>query len=1108
MAKSDLIEYTSQAAYDLLKKGNDEVLRGISLIEDFNKKTLGAKTPSGSDSAIKSLNEQLEKQGLLIQEQQKKLLNYAETQQRVADRNIKAAERQRLAEIKLAQDREKAFDRADKSLQKEAVAIEKAANAYNKIQSKVNAIVPEYQNLAAKRELGVKLTEREINRLDFLTGKLNAYQNILKKVDADMGRHNREVGNYAKANSNLSNSIGQISRELPNFGQSFSVGVLSLTNNIGALIDGIKQVKTQNAELRSQGKNTSSVFSQLLSSILSWQTALFIGIGIFSAYSKEIGEWVSNLWNGSRALNAIEKATVGAYEAQQRFNNTTAEALQNAQKELDKYAMLRNVIQDQTKSMDERLNAADRLIKAYPGYLAQFSKEQIVAAESGKAIKGYLDVNLSLLAALKQRASAEAKMGAANNNLKVASELQEEFLRREAINSEINKGIIAYDKWKKRIEDDIDLKNDDDDFVARFGKIEQDALGAYDAKGINELKLRFNAILKEYQREKNELRKAFLDTSLLDFSKERASGSGGRKYDPDAAILAARIRFLKEASELNEVEYQGQKKLKEKEIDDLDKLAKDEKRSFQDRITAYGEMLQAREELLMADLARQKNQQKEREEIEISEADKAYRSELKMAGPNAKAIAKITEYWEAEKDKIRIKHNEIRLQSDEENSREIQKIAEETAKAEIEILNRLRETQDKTDKNYRDGQIRIFSDIANNSKLSLQVRQAAFNASVALQRKELDLLKIRELADAGDNDAKIAEIKSRYEELNRALDQTAAKTNPFTVAVEASNKSLKDLSLTLASDVFSGAGFSSLTKFFDGSFKSLIEGIDLIEDKTESSLKKFSAYFNAVTEVFQEAVNVISQINQQAFDAQYARLEKQKDIAIAFAGDSTAAREEIEQEYEKRRLAIAREQAKSQKEAAIFNAIVNVAQGVTAALATGPAGIALAVVIGALGAAQIALIASQPLPEFYKGTDNAPEGWAWTQERGREIITDKEGRVKSTGSSGGRKKTWLDKGDKVYTASETKFILSEYSAFNQDLNSIMQSNNIGSAPIVQVVNSGATASEIGREMERVMKNRPNLNLNIDKDGFSTSLIKQGNKINYINNRVSGKADTV
>ena len=112
---------------------------------------------------------------------------------------------------------------------------------------------------------------------------------------------------------------------------------------------------------------------------------------------------------------------------------------------------------------------------------------------------------------------------------------------------------------------------------------------------------------------------------------------------------------------------------------------------------------------------------------------------------------------------------------------------------------------------------------------------------------------------------------------------------------------------------------------------------------------------------------------------------------------------------------------------AIFNAVINTAQAVVAALPN----FVLAAIVGVIGAAQVALIASQPIPQFYKGTQNAPEGLAWTDEKGAELHTDKNGNIKDYGSSKGARLKKLEKGDKIYTASQTKKIMDLY-GFNQD----------------------------------------------------------------------------
>jgi hypothetical protein len=56
---------------------------------------------------------------------------------------------------------------------------------------------------------------------------------------------------------------------------------------------------------------------------------------------------------------------------------------------------------------------------------------------------------------------------------------------------------------------------------------------------------------------------------------------------------------------------------------------------------------------------------------------------------------------------------------------------------------------------------------------------------------------------------------------------------------------------------------------------------------------------------------------------------------------------------------------------------------------------------------------------FEKGTQNAPEGLAFVDEKGAEMITDKKGNIKTFGTDGGPRLTYLESGDKVFTAAQT-----------------------------------------------------------------------------------------
>jgi hypothetical protein len=108
-------------------------------------------------------------------------------------------------------------------------------------------------------------------------------------------------------------------------------------------------------------------------------------------------------------------------------------------------------------------------------------------------------------------------------------------------------------------------------------------------------------------------------------------------------------------------------------------------------------------------------------------------------------------------------------------------------------------------------------------------------------------------------------------------------------------------------------------------------------------------------------------------------LQAQQDRALENESLTTQQRESLQEQYgnrilqieqniDNRRKQLQREQARREKAQAIFNAIINTAAAVVESLPD----VGLSIAAGAIGAAQIAAIASQPLPAFKDGTP--PEG--------------------------------------------------------------------------------------------------------------------------------------
>jgi len=254
--------------------------------------------------------------------------------------------------------------------------------------------------------------------------------------------------------------------------------------------------------------------------------------------------------------------------------------------------------------------------------------------------------------------------------------------------------------------------------------------------------------------------------------------------------------------------------------------------------------------------------------------------------------------------------------------------------------------------------------------------------------------------------------------------------------------------------------------------------------------------FNAIADSAQQAGEIIAGFSEMNFKNEYARLEAQKDISLKFAGDSASAKQKIEEDYEKRRKEIANRENKAKQKQAIFNIAIDTAQAIMATVGkTGFAGLPLALILGALGAAQIAMVASQKIPEYWQGTDNASAGLAYTNERGAEIHTDKHGNIKDFGDNKGARLTMMAQGDKVYTAEETKRMM-----FNDDLNYMLNSRGI-SMPINSQSNT-MTAQQmdliLGKHFGKIQTN----STVIDKNGFAQWTEKRGNRTIQNANRVS------
>jgi len=115
--------------------------------------------------------------------------------------------------------------------------------------------------------------------------------------------------------------------------------------------------------------------------------------------------------------------------------------------------------------------------------------------------------------------------------------------------------------------------------------------------------------------------------------------------------------------------------------------------------------------------------------------------------------------------------------------------------------------------------------------------------------------------------------------------------------------------------------------------------------------------------------NAIAASDAQRRQEELAALQVQQEEELRLAGDNEQKKDLIKQKYAFKEKEIKRKQAEADKKKAMLDIVINTAVAVVKAFATtGPiAGPVFAAIVGALGLAQLALVAAQPLPKFEKG---------------------------------------------------------------------------------------------------------------------------------------------
>lgn len=227
----------------------------------------------------------------------------------------------------------------------------------------------------------------------------NEYGKKLKDIDSQLGDYRRNVGNYASGFSGIS----QVLRELPNAAISAQTFFTSISNNLVQVGDDIKRMREQNALLISQGQKSIPVFRQIVSNIISWQTALIALAFVLTKYGKDIGDWISGMNAADTAMRKLKTTSNEYYATQASKLESYRRELENASTSEERLHQIRNAIVKDYPATKEALEGEiglrgrlttmiDRLKEAVKQYAVVKATEKIIAEETEKMLRGELDL--------------------------------------------------------------------------------------------------------------------------------------------------------------------------------------------------------------------------------------------------------------------------------------------------------------------------------------------------------------------------------------------------------------------------------------------------------------------------------------------------------------------------------------------------------------------------------------------------------------------------------------------------------------------------------------------------------------------------------------------
>lgn len=708
-------------------------------------------------------------------------------------------------------------------------------------------------------------------------------------------------------------------------------------------VDELKKARVEYELLKKSGQTATPVFKQVLGSLLSWQTALVVGITLLSSYGGEITKWVGSLFDARKEIDYLK-------QFQEDLNKAQKEGVKNSQDESVKLDILYRAAVNLNKPMGERKKAVEELKKQYPSYFKNISDENILA---GKAADSYQRLSNAILASAKARAVQDRLVEQAKQKLDLEEKLADLESKREKAEA------------RKRREE------------ATLAKIPTSAGEGYDfqARLVSKAQSKVESLDKEIGSLLNQLYQ--VDKASRDMA--RSINIGDVTFDPHSVDKAAndlaqyienlRNKMVDLSVSLIEDEHQRNLAAIEKEYKDQIAVIK-----------GYSE-----EENKLREMLVQERKQK------VAKENEEY----------AKKLAEAEEKRIEEKKK----YTDEMLRLEEEQS-SLRIAATSTGYKELENIITQNYSKGLMSRKEYDEAMRELEKQAANEQLQIQIDATEkmieiAEASGVVSKQQIEML--RESIKAME--AEIGSINAD-DQVKKAEEQQDITRRNFE-ALKGYSSALKDLASDIDSPfagIFDGMdkGFSIMSDKISGVWKELTDG-EKMERTTEMWASMVSGIGEMISSIYDrqiEAVEAEQEANEKAGEEEISRIEALEEKGAITTEEAEARKRAAEDktaqknaELEKKKAALRTKQAKFEKATSIAEAAIQIAGGILQTIKQlgFPAAIPMIAALGAMGAIQLATIIATPIPKYAKGTDSHKGGLAVVGDGGvsETIVTDK-----------------------------------------------------------------------------------------------------------------------